>query len=230
MCWRRLGGPKGLFLTFVNGSLLTNPVQLHHGDRILWGNNHFFRINLPKAKQKKAQEEDGQESPMKQSSSSEQLDGDGDSASEGSSESNYSYEFAQMEVTMKALGNNDAMQAVLQRLERQHEEEKRSALEQQRLMYERELEQLRRRLSPEKHYRSMERLSFGSPSTQQRLRQWTEEREAMLNLSLMKLQEQIAKANHYVHEANYIAEEMEKKTEYQVTLQIPASSLDANRK
>ncbi|XP_048457335.1 kinesin-like protein KIF13B [Rhincodon typus] len=216
--------------TFVNGSLLTNPVQLHHGDRILWGNNHFFRINLPKAKQKKAQEEDGQESPMKQSSSSEQLDGDGDSASEGSSESNYSYEFAQMEVTMKALGNNDAMQAVLQRLERQHEEEKRSALEQQRLMYERELEQLRRRLSPEKHYRSMERLSFGSPSTQQRLRQWTEEREAMLNLSLMKLQEQIAKANHYVHEANYIAEEMEKKTEYQVTLQIPASSLDANRK
>ncbi|XP_048391588.1 kinesin-like protein KIF13B isoform X2 [Stegostoma tigrinum] len=216
--------------TFVNGSLLTNPVQLHHGDRILWGNNHFFRINLPKAKQKKAQEEDGGESPMKPSSSTEQLDGDGDSASEGSSESNYNYEFAQMEVTMKALGNNDAMQSVLQRLERQHEEEKRSALEQQRLMYERELEQLRRRLSPEKHYRSMERLSFGSPSTQQRLRQWTEEREAMLNLSLLKLQEQIAKANHYVHEANYIAEEMEKKTEYQVTLQIPASSLDANRK
>ncbi|XP_078085577.1 kinesin-like protein KIF13B isoform X3 [Mustelus asterias] len=222
--------PKQNSRTFVNGSLLTNHVQLHHGDRILWGNNHFFRINLPKTKQKTVQEEDRQESPMKQSSSSEQLDGDGDSASEGSSESNYSYEFAQMEVTMKALGNNDAMQSVLQRLERQHEEEKRSALEQQRLMYERELEQLRRRLSPEKHYRSMERLSFGSPSTQQRLRQWTEEREAMLNHSLMKLQEQIAKANHYVHEANYIAEEMEKKTEYQVTLQIPASSLDANRK
>ncbi|XP_072369445.1 kinesin-like protein KIF13B isoform X2 [Scyliorhinus torazame] len=222
--------PKQNSRTFVNGSLLSSHVQLHHGDRILWGNNHFFRINLPKTKPKPAQEDDGQESPMKQSSSSEQLDGDGDSASEGSSESNYSYEFAQMEVTMKALGNNDAMQSVLQRLERQHEEEKRSALEQQRLMYERELEQLRRRLSPDKHYRSMERLSFGSPSTQQRLRQWTEEREAMLNHSLMKLQEQIAKANHYVHEANYIAEEMEKKTEYQVTLQIPASSLDANRK
>ncbi|XP_041067272.1 kinesin-like protein KIF13B isoform X1 [Carcharodon carcharias] len=222
--------PRQNSRTFVNGSLLTSPVQLHHGDRILWGNNHFFRINLPKTRPKTAQDDDGQESLMKQSSSSEQLDGDGDSVSEGSSESNYSYEFAQMEVTMKALGNNDAMQSVLQRLERQHEEEKRSALEQQRLMYERELEQLRRRLSPEKHYRSMERLSFGSPSTQQRLRQWTEEREAMLNHSLMKLQEQIAKANHYVHEANYIAEEMEKKTEYQVTLQIPASSLDANRK
>lgn len=43
---------------------------------------------------------------MKQSSSSEQLDGDGDSASDGSSENNYSFEFAQMEVTMKTLGNN----------------------------------------------------------------------------------------------------------------------------
>ncbi|XP_062912548.1 kinesin-like protein KIF13B [Mobula hypostoma] len=220
--------PKQNTRTFVNGSLLTCPTQLHHGDRILWGNNHFFRINLPKPKP--LQDEEGQESSMKQSSSSEQLDGDGDSASDGSSESNYSFEFAQMEVTMKALGNNDAMQSVLQRLEWQHQEEKRSALEQQRLMYERELEQLRRRLSPEKHYRSMERLSFSSPSTQQRLRQWTEEREAMLNHSLMKLQEQIAKANLYVREANYIAEEMEKKTEYQVTLQIPASNLDANRK
>ncbi|XP_067844682.1 kinesin-like protein KIF13B isoform X2 [Heptranchias perlo] len=222
--------PKQSSRTFVNGYLLTSPVQLHHGDRILWGNNHFFRINLPKTKQKAMQDEDEQDSPMKPSSSSEQLDGDGDSASEGSSETNYSYEFAQMEVTMKALGNNDAMQSVLQRLERQHQEEKRSALEQQRLMYEHELEQLRRRLSPGKHYRSMERLSFCSPNTQQRLRQWTEEREAMLNHSLMKLQEQIAKANLYVREANYIADEMEKKTEYQVTLQIPASSLDANRK
>lgn len=52
----------------------------------------------------------------------------------------------------------------------------------------------------------------------------------MLNHSLMKLQEQISKANLYVREANFIAEEMEKKTEYQVTLQIPASNLDANRK
>ncbi|XP_069792215.1 kinesin-like protein KIF13B [Narcine bancroftii] len=222
--------PKQNTRTFVNGSLLTSPTQLHHGDRILWGNNHFFRINLPKAKP--LQEDEGQDNSMKPSSSSEHLDGDGDTASNGSSENNYSFEFAQMEVTMKALGNNDAMQSVLQRLERQHQEEKRSALEQQRLMYERELDQLRRRwrLSPEKHYRSMERLSFSPSSTQQRLRQWAEEREVMLNHSLMKLQEQIAKANLYVREANYIAEEMEKKTEYQVTLQIPASNLDANRK
>lgn len=71
----------------------------------------------------------------------------------------------------------DPMQSILNSLEQQHEEEKRSALERQRLMYEHELEQLRRRLSPEKQScRTGDRLSFHSPSAQQRLRQWAEER------------------------------------------------------
>lgn len=69
------------------------------------------------------------------------------------------------------------MQALLSSLEQQHEEEKRSALERQRLMYEQELEQLRRRLSPEKpNCRGSDRFSLHSPSAQQRLRQWAEER------------------------------------------------------
>ncbi|XP_060106089.1 kinesin-like protein KIF13B isoform X2 [Heteronotia binoei] len=221
--------PKKNTRTFVNGTAVTGPTQLHHGDRILWGNNHFFRLNLPK-KKKKAEAED-EDSSMKGSNSSEQLDLDGDNSSEVSSEINFSYEYAQMEVTMKALGGNDPMQSILQSLEQQHEEEKRSALERQRVMYEHELEQLRRRLSPEKqHFRAMDRFSCHSPNAQQRLRQWAEEREEMLNHSLRKLREQIVKANLYVREANFIAEEMDKRTEYKVTLQIPASSLNANRK
>uniref|UniRef100_A0A2K5DXQ3 Kinesin family member 13B n=1 Tax=Aotus nancymaae TaxID=37293 RepID=A0A2K5DXQ3_AOTNA len=217
--------------TFVNGSSVSSPIQLHHGDRILWGNNHFFRINLPKKKKKAEREDEDQDPSMKNDNSSEQLDVDGDSSSEVSSEINFNYEYAQMEVTMKALGNNDPMQSILNSLEQQHEEEKRSALERQRLMYEHELEQLRRRLSPEKqNSRSIDRFSFHSPSAQQRLRQWAEEREATLNNSLMRLREQIVKANLLVREANYIAEELDKRTEYKVTLQIPASSLDANRK
>ncbi|KAM6221504.1 kinesin-like protein KIF13B [Rhynchocyon petersi] len=218
--------------TFVNGSCVSSPIQLHHGDRILWGNNHFFRLNLPKKKKKAEREDEEHANSLKNDNSSEQLDIDGDSSSEVSSEINFNYEYAQMEVTMKALGNNDPMQSVLNSLEQQHEEEKRSALERQRLMYEHELEQLRRRLSPEKQsYRSsMDRFSFHSPSAQQRLRQWAEEREATLNNSLMRLREQIVKANLLVREASYIAEELDKRTEYKVTLQIPASSLDANRK
>ncbi|XP_030054570.1 kinesin-like protein KIF13B [Microcaecilia unicolor] len=216
--------------TCVNGSSLMGPIQLNHGDRILWGNNHFFRINLPKKKMKCEQEEEDHESNLRTSSSFEQQDADQDNSSEVSSEI-VSYEYAQMEVMMKALGHNDPLQSIVRTLEQQHEEEKRSALEQQKIMYEHELEQLRRRLSPEKqHYRSMDRFSFTSPSAQQRLRQWAEEREAMLNHSLMKLREQIVKANLYVQEASFIAEEMDKRTEYKVTLQIPASSLNANRK
>ncbi|KFO57111.1 Kinesin-like KIF13B, partial [Corvus brachyrhynchos] len=217
--------------TFVNGSAVVCPIQLHHGDRILWGNNHFFRLNLPKKKKKADHEDEERDNSMKCSNSVEQLDADGDNSSEVSSEINFSYEYAQMEVTMKALGSNDPMQSILQSLEQQHEEEKRSALERQRLMYEHELEQLRRRLSPEKqHFRSMDRFSFHSPSAQQRLRQWAEEREEMLTHSLRKLREQIVKANLYVREANFIGEELDKRTEYKVTLQIPASSLNANSK
>ncbi|XP_054573593.1 kinesin-like protein KIF13B isoform X2 [Eptesicus fuscus] len=217
--------------TFVNGSSVSSPIQLHHGDRILWGNNHFFRLNLPKKKKKVDREDEEQDTSIKNDNSSEQLDVDGDSSSEVSSEINFNYEYAQMEVTMKALANNDPMQSILNSVEQQHEEEKRSALERQRLMYEHELEQLRRRLSPEKqNCRSSDRFSFQSPSAQQRLRQWAEEREATLNNSLMRLREQIVKANLLVREANYIAEELDKRTEYKVTLQILASSLDANRK
>ena len=51
-----------------------------------------------------------------------------------------------------------------------------------------------------------------------------------MNNSLMRLREQIVKANLLVREASYIAEELDKRTEYKVTLQIPTSSLDANRK
>uniref|UniRef100_A0A8C3TCB8 Kinesin family member 13B n=1 Tax=Chelydra serpentina TaxID=8475 RepID=A0A8C3TCB8_CHESE len=217
--------------TFVNGSAVVGPTQLHHGDRLLWGNNHFFRLSLPKKKKKVEHEDEEQDNSMRCSNSVEQLDIDGDNSSEVSSEMNFSYEYAQMEVIMKALSGNDPMQSILQSVEQQYEEEKQSALERQRLMYEHELEQLRRRLSPEKqNFRSMDRFSSHSPSAQQRLRQWAEEREEMLNHSLRKLREQIVKANLYVREASFISEELDKSTEYKVTLQIPASSLNANRK
>lgn len=183
------------------------------------------------------------------------------------------------------------MQAVLQSLERQHEEEKRSALERQRQMYEQELQQLRKKLNPDRlstgptgfavpgqqgpgqsHYRSLERLSMGgmshSTSAQSRLRQWSEDRweyqfiahpfgcyasrtpvynpffpplcptllllpfirEAVLVRSLRRLREQIVKANLLVQEACFIAEDLERHTEYRVTLQIPSDNLNANRK
>ncbi|XP_056284263.1 kinesin-like protein KIF13B isoform X2 [Pseudoliparis swirei] len=215
--------------TCVNGAAVSSPVQLHHGDRILWGNNHFFRITLPKH----MVHEEGGAAAMKTCLSSDRLEADFDAASDASSDLSFGYEFAQAEVMMKGMGNNDPLQSVLQTLERQHEEEKRCALERQRHMYEQELQQLRRRLTPEKPSRLLEPVAAGAaaaPSSQKRVRRWSEEREAMMTRSLRRLREQIVRANLLAQEAGFIAEELSKRTEYLVTLQIPAANLDANRK
>ncbi|XP_072250499.1 kinesin-like protein KIF13A isoform X4 [Leuresthes tenuis] len=221
--------PIGNARTCVNGTMIDSLVHLWHGDRILWGNNHFFRINLPKRKRRDRLKELERASPRESF-----VEADVETASEASSEQDYSYEFAQMEVMMKTLGNNDPMQNVVQVLEKQYLEEKRLALEEQRLMYERELESLRQQLSPEKtshhHRSSSERLTFPTHTPHSKLRLWTEERDELFRQSLSRLREQVVKANTLVREANFLAEEMNKLTDYQVTLQIPAANLSANRK
>ncbi|XP_071660705.1 kinesin-like protein KIF13A isoform X3 [Patagioenas fasciata] len=256
--------PKENARSCVNGALVCSVTQLWHGDRILWGNNHFFRINLPKRKRR-----DWLKDLEKETSLGEH---DLDATSEASSEPDYNYEFAQMEVIMKTLNSNgdefqmnlpswwssvlssllksllpvlrpqtipylcqnwdkDPVQNVVQILEKQYLEEKRSALEEQRLMYERELELLRQQLSPERqHQHSSDRLSYTAQTAQQKVNLWTEERDELFRQSLAKLREQIVKANTLVREANFLAEEMSKLTDYQVTLQIPAENLSANKK
>ncbi|XP_040020195.2 kinesin-like protein KIF13A isoform X3 [Gasterosteus aculeatus] len=221
--------PVGNASTCVNGSMIDSLVHLWHGDRILWGNNHFFRINLPARKRRDRLKELDRASPRESF-----VEADVETASEASSEQDYSYEFAQMEVMMKTLGNNDPMQNVVQVLEKQYLEEKRTALEEQRVMYERELESLRQQLTPEKtqqHKRSSsERLAFPMHAAHGKLRLWTEERDELFRRSLSRLREQVVKANTLVREANFLSEEMNKLTDYQVTLQIPAANLSANRK
>lgn len=34
---------------YINGVVLNSKTLLKHGDRILWGNHHFFRVNCPKS-------------------------------------------------------------------------------------------------------------------------------------------------------------------------------------
>uniref|UniRef100_A0A672P4I1 Kinesin-like protein KIF13B n=1 Tax=Sinocyclocheilus grahami TaxID=75366 RepID=A0A672P4I1_SINGR len=215
--------PKRNARTCVNGAVVSSPVQLHHGDRILWGNNHFFR----------SVRHIYTWSVTKAGLHAEHLDVD--RLSHASSDNSFSFESAQTEVMMKALGSDEPLQSVLHSLERRHEEEKRLALERQRMMYEQELQQLRRRLSTElqtqhQHQRSSEQLNASLGSSRSALRQWSDGREVLMNQSLRKLKEQIVKANLLVREAGFISEELNKKTEYKVTLQIPAANLNANRK
>uniref|UniRef100_A0A672SBG7 Kinesin-like protein unc-104 n=1 Tax=Sinocyclocheilus grahami TaxID=75366 RepID=A0A672SBG7_SINGR len=216
--------PKRNARTCVNGTVVSSPVQLHHGDRILWGNNHFFRSCQIDPKPC------DEEGCTRKAGLPEHLDVDVDSLSHASSDNSFSFESAQTEVMMKALGNNEPLQSVLHSLERRHEEEKRSALERQRLMYEQELQQLRRSLSTELQMQGSHLQQQRLVSSQSPLRQWSGEREVLMNRSLRKLKDQIVKANLLVQEAGFIAEELNKKTEYKVTLQIPAANLNANRK
>ncbi|XP_052434844.1 kinesin-like protein KIF13A isoform X7 [Carassius gibelio] len=211
--------------TCVNGTMVYSRVQLWHGDRILWGNNHFFRINLPKRKRRERPKEPERDSPRQSLA-----EADVETASQASSEQDYSYEFAQMEVMMKALGSNDPMQQAVQALEKQYVEEKRVALEEQRMMYERELQSLRQQLSPEKVSQHQRCSSFPTHTTHNKLRLWSDERDELFRQSLSRLREQLVRANALVREANFLSEEMHKLTDYQVTLQIPAANLSANRK
>uniref|UniRef100_A0A665WH09 Kinesin family member 13Bb n=1 Tax=Echeneis naucrates TaxID=173247 RepID=A0A665WH09_ECHNA len=176
--------------TCVNGATVTSPVLLHHGNRILWGNNHFFRFNR-----------------------------------------NFFtltiFHFPPLPFYIHCSSSSDPLQSVLQTLERQHEEEKRCALERQRLMYEQELQQLRQRLTPEKpaHLLDGSGLLVGGAAAAAMVTS-----PAMMTRSLRRLKEQIVRANLLAQEAGFIAEELNKRTEYLVTLQIPATNLNANRK
>ncbi|XP_016369521.1 kinesin-like protein KIF13A [Sinocyclocheilus rhinocerous] len=152
--------------TCVNGTMVYSRVHLWHGDRILWGNNHFFRISLPKRKRRER---------MKEPEHDSFVEADVETASQASSEQDYSYEFAQMEVMMKALGNNGT------------------------------------------------HLTFDTHIFLLCL-------DELFRQSLSRLREQVVRANTLVREANFLSEEMHKLTDYQVTLQIPATNLSANRK
>ncbi|TRY86731.1 hypothetical protein DNTS_029013 [Danionella cerebrum] len=202
--------PKRNSRTCVNGAAVSSPVRLNHGDRILWGNNHFFRISV--SNPYRVEDNFGQSERLSQAS--------GD----------ISFESAQTEVIMAGLGNDDPLRCVLGSLERRHKQEKRSALERQRLLYEQELQQLRRRLHTELQNTSIQQRSFSSENLSSGLLSSQLPRGQSGEHSLRKLKEQIVKANLLVQEAGFIAEELNKKTDYRVTLQIPVANLSANRK
>ncbi|GAB1598063.1 KIF13A isoform X15, partial [Argonauta hians] len=199
--------------TCVNGSVINQKTKVRNGDRILWGNNHFFRINLPRP--------NNTLSPL---------------ASEP--EQHIDYDFAQQELMMKEL-SNDPIQEAICAIEKQYEEDKQEALERQKQMYERQMQMLRSQLvspsTPSFPFPpfDLNRMTPGSStqsSIQRKYQQWAQEREKLFKQSLAKLREEVIKANTLVREANDLAREMRRKTEFHVTLQIPAANLSPNRR
>jgi len=74
--------PLGNSACFLNGSPVISRVLLRHGDRLLWGNNHFFRVNCPRR------------SPTANSAESEQADQQPD------------FNFAREELVLKEMSND----------------------------------------------------------------------------------------------------------------------------
>ncbi|CRK92708.1 CLUMA_CG006254, isoform A [Clunio marinus] len=201
---------------FVNGSNVSKKTILHHGDRILWGNHHFFRVNCPRSLHNN----------MNMSSSEPQTPAQ-----------TIDYNFAREELMQNEL-SNDPIQAAISKLEKQHEEDKQVALEKQRQEYERQFQQLRNILSPTTPYAPyapydplrMEKMTPNTPTSQMRVKKWVEERDEMFKRSLGHLKTDIMRANGCVQEANFLAEEMGKQTKFSVTLQIPPANLSPNRR
>lgn len=200
---------------FVNGSAVTTKTLLRHGDRILWGNHHFFRVNCPKSSI------NGPNLPSEPQTPAQTID----------------YEFAREELMQNEMINGP-IQSAIEQLERQHEEDKQTALEQQRLEYERQFQKLRNILSPTTPYApytpydplKVGKITPNTPTTQMRVEKWAQERDEMFRRSLGELKADIVRANAFVQEANVLAEEMEKQTKFSVTLQIPPAKLSPNRR
>nr|XP_032815549.1 kinesin-like protein KIF13A isoform X2 [Petromyzon marinus] len=234
--------------TCVNGAAVTVSTKLWHGDRILWGNNHFFRVNLPRCHRERRAASpaatgfpgwSGEAAAGKGQEPEEWEDpAEGRGLAQDSPEPPCTFEFAQMEVIAQTPTSSSArveVESVVRTLERQYEQDKEAALLEQRAMYETELRSLREALAPERHagpgarHGASPRLSM-LPSTQHRLSLWAQERDEQFRQSLARLREQIVRADALVWEANLLSEEMSRCTDFQVTLQIPAGSLRAHSK
>lgn len=167
--------------TCVNGSVITKETALSHGDRILWGNNHFFKVSCPKRTSFEKSPANGNSGQIVNSPNgsshgnfvTSNSNNDLMFTSTSSSVSPYSsmsrdlnkchnftpsdeyssidFEFAREELMMKEL-SNDPIQAAMKSLEKQHEEDKAAALEKQREMYEKQLQLLRNQISPTAPY------------------------------------------------------------------------------
>ncbi|XP_018897649.2 kinesin-like protein KIF13A isoform X1 [Bemisia tabaci] len=196
----------------VNGVPVSDRTPLQHGDRILWGNHHFFRLNCPKASSTAASEP---QTPAQ----------------------TIDYNFAREELMLNEL-SNDPIQTAIARIERQHEEDKQVALEKQRQEYERQFQHLRNILSPSTPYSPyvpfdpfrFNKMTPCTPTTQLKVEKWAKDRDENFRRSLSQLKRDIVKANTFVQEANFLAEELNKQIKYSVTLQIPPENLSPNRR
>ncbi|KRZ60336.1 Kinesin-like protein KIF13A [Trichinella nativa] len=196
--------------TCVNGCEIFSKTQLHHGDRLLLGHNHFFRVNCPSI------------------IGSIQKDKDASAV--------FDYGFAEEEVMYKEL-RDTPLAIALSKLERHHLKDKQVALENQRRIYEEQLQSLRNQcISPltpccESNCLLLTPCTPSLPNSyvKSRYTEWATGREDVFRMSMAKLKENLIGVNKLVREANLLASMLHKETKFNVTLQIPAENLNPRK-
>lgn len=203
--------PLSQAMTYVNGVRVYDRCLLRNGDRILWGNNHFFSLNCPVSK-------DDQQQPY------QPMFDDGAMV-----RSDYfDYNYARDELLSL---NHPDLEAAMYALEKQQAQQHpwstaASPVGGQHLQAGKfGGSAVFGRLGGS----AMNLASPNALASLKRMEKQAQEREENLKISLAKLREDIAKANTLAHEANLIAEEMRKNTEFKVTLQIPSTNLSPNK-
>lgn len=201
--------------TCVNGVEITERTQLFNGDRLLWGSNHFFRVNCPRV-----------------------------ANSDPTPTTPFDWRMAQEEVMMAEV-ENAPMREAMARLERQYEEDKQTALENQRKEYEKQFQQLKSFMSPSTPYapytphdpfrpggkqQQQQQQTPSTPNMNSRLERWGQQRDDTFKRGLAKLREEIIRANGLAREANCLATEMDRQVSFGVTLQIPPHNLTPSRR
>lgn len=219
--------------TCVNGRLVYSQTALKHGDRILWGNNHFFRINIPKIPRyiatrpdSKAGETEGARIPASESENS-------------LNESAIDYEFAQREVLMNQV--ETPIQETIMHLENEFkqigDDPSYPTLDfDERNKYEEEIRLLRQQLmslSPRGSSDSLDKPDPAENSVMEsnlQYKNWKNQRNTEFHVGISRLRQDLLRAQAAAQEANCLAKEMDKATEFIVSLQIPAHNLTPNRK
>ncbi|CAF3438747.1 unnamed protein product [Rotaria sp. Silwood1] len=196
--------------TYVNGQLIDNERQLRHGDRILLGCSHFFRLNSP---------------------------GDKNSTNNNSvlssimnTSSHLSFTDAQNEFLLNQLATDPMTKELRLFLKQDDNSQETNQIIPKKTsdVYEREIEYLKTQLM-----RSESRSSTINSRTrafEESLSKWrfsnkllneSEESRSFFN----RLKQELIRVNALVSEANTIASEMQRQTTYSAMLQIPVSYL-----
>lgn len=200
--------------TCVNGRHMTTKTKLKHGDRLLFGANHFYRLHCPATEA----DDDGGENQL--------LD----------------WNAAQEELLREQAGQGRGLDDVMAKLEERYEREKLAALDRQRTEYEKQMKRMVESgpkasiavVAATKNNEGAEEEDSHEEEVSGHVMSWlaesvnTDKLEDRFKKSLGVLRQSLVRANMMAREANQMSEELARATRFSVSLQIPPDHLSPN--